>query len=296
MCENNRAAAAFDRAAAFLPRNLRLMTEVLGDDIKSAAEEIRLRCGMPLTVSTLSGEVPLGRTAVTSEDIETLLEISTGASVYAREETVKRGYVTVRGGHRIGVCGTAVVKGGEIANLRELSSAAVRIAREHRGAANEIFDQTAEESLVIIAPPGIGKTSLLRDLVRLTSDSGQRVSLADERGEVAACVSGRAQMDVGQNTDILTGAPKAQSALMLLKTMNPKVLAMDEITSPEDVRAILAAANCGVRIFATAHAGNVKEFKCRRVYAPLINAGVFDAAVTISIEKGSRVYRREKLC
>jgi len=290
------AAAGFDQAASFLPRNLGLMTEMLSAEQKSAAEEIRLRCGYPVTVLQFDGEYALGQTPVTLEDIETLLEIATGASAYTREETVKKGYVTVKGGHRIGICGTAVMKNGEISGQRSLNSASIRVAREHIGVAENIFDAAAPESLIIVAPPGLGKTSLLRDLVRIASEGGIRVSLADERGEVAACVGGRPQMNVGKCTDVLTGAPKAEAALMLLKTMNPHIIAVDEITSPEDVSALLSVTNCGVRVFATAHAGDVAELMSREIYRPLLRQGIFKTAVTILSEKGQRIYRREKLC
>lgn len=298
------AARRFDEAAAFLPRGMRLMTELIDPETKADAEEIRLRVGQPLGLTLGTGDRLCGRTVVTSRDMDTVLEIATGASVYAAEESIRRGYITVRGGHRIGICGTAVVKNGEICGIREMSSISIRIAREHKGIAREIYEELATrgraESLIIIAPPGWGKTSFLRDLIRLVSDGGvlpsMRVAVADERGELAAALAGAPQLDLGVNSDVMTGAPKDRAVLMLLRTMNPQVIAVDEITAPEDVQALMKAANCGTLLLATAHAESVNDFIRRPVYEPLLENSVFKDAVTIRMENGKRAYGREKLC
>ena len=147
----------------------------------------------------------------------------------------------MEGGHRVGLCGTAVLRGGEIFNLRNLSSASVRVARQGLGAAEPVWDKLTGpdgclESTLILAPPGAGKTTLLRDLIRMASDGvhmvPQRVGVADERGEIAALWNGRPQLAVGRRTDVLEGCPKAQGLMMLLRAMNPQILAADEVTAP----------------------------------------------------------------
>ena len=152
---------------------------------------------------------------------------------------------------------------------------------------------------LILAPPGLGKTTLLRDLIRQVSDGTDceplRVALADERGEVAALYQGLPQLDVGAHTDVLDGCPKAQGLMLLLRAMNPQVLAVDEITAPEDVAALCAAAGCGVTVLATAHGENREDLLRRAVYAPLWERGLFRRLVTIRRGKTGREYVVEEL-
>ena len=180
------------------------------------------------------------------EELETLCDLATDFSRYAAAETLREGFLPVRGGFRIGLCGTAVMKNGVNTNLRDLSSAVVRIARERKGIADGLTPELLREgrfrNTLILSPPGGGKTTLLRDLVRsLSSGSGgtppQRIALLDERGEVAVVYRGEPQMDVGPRTDVLDGCPKAIGIPMVLRAMNPQIIAVDEITQREDLAA-----------------------------------------------------------
>jgi stage III sporulation protein AA len=188
------------------------------------------------------------------------------------------------------------MQGGEISSLRELSSVSIRIPSERHGCADgflpEIFG-IKRKSALLVSPPGLGKTTLLRELVRKASESGLRVSLADERGELAACWNGQPQLDVGSRTDVLTGAPKAQSAMLLLRAMNPQVLALDEITDPRDAEVCLSAANCGVTLLASAHADSIDELRGRPVFRELL--GIFPVRILIGFAAGKRVYTVEKI-
>ena len=168
--------------------------------------------------------------------------------------------------------------------LRRLSSAAVRIARERRccgerAAPRAVFGRFRDT--LIVSPPGAGKTTLLREMVRLLSESGERVAVADERGRDRRSERGRAHFDVGPCTDVMTGAPKADAALMLIRSMNPTVLAMDEITSAGDVEAVMGAAGCGVRLIATAHGGGVGSLRRRGLYRRLLDEGIFARFVSV---------------
>ena len=263
------------------------------------AEEIRLRVGFPPTVLLQEGEQSIGGGVVTPSDLDAVVEIATGASLHSVRESVRAGYINAPGGYRLGLCGTVVVDGGVVSGFRGLSSIALRIPREVNGIGETVAREYGGKltSTLIISPPGAGKTTLLRDLVKIASDGAERcalapsrVALADERGEIAAVVNGRAGMYVGSRTDVLSGCPKAQAVMLLLRVMNPEIIAFDEITDPEDTRAIVHAANCGIRIFATVHAGSVLELRKKPLMDKLLEARVFETFVTIGRENGQRKY------
>ena len=215
----------YEEAAAILPARLRKLALTLPTDQQALAEEFRLRAGRNTTVLLPSGEISL-EAEVEPEELETLCDLATDFSRYAAAETLREGFLPVRGGFRVGLCGTAVMKNGTNTNLRDLSSAVVRIARERKGIADELVPELFREgrfcNTLILSPPGGGKTTLLRDLVRsLSSGSGgmasQRIALIDERGEVAVVYRGEPQMDVGPRTDVLDGCPKALGIPMVLR-------------------------------------------------------------------------------
>lgn len=293
----------YQEAAQFLPSRLRQAAQSLPEGQKAEAEEFRLRAGQPLSVLLPAGELPL-EADVEPEDLETLCDLATEFSRYAAAETVREGFLPVRGGFRIGLCGTAVMKGGVNTNLRELSSAVIRIAREKKGIAEALAPQLFRDgvfcSTLLLSPPGGGKTTLLRDLVRCLSAGAAgkpplRVSLIDERGEVAVCWRGQPQMDVGPRTDVLDACPKAVGIPMVLRAMNPQVIALDEITVEEDLRAASMAAGCGVGLLATIHAGSVEELREKPLYARLLADRVFRLAVWIRREGTQRRYELEEL-
>ena len=188
--------------------------------------------------------------------------------------------------------------------MRDFSSAALRIARPVCGIADGIvpllFDGNRLQSTLILSAPGGGKTTLLRDVVRCISDGTLqhdplRVALVDERGEIAAVHSGTAQMEVGAHTDVLDGCLKSLGVTMMLRAMNPQVIAVDEISARADTEVMIQAANCGVALLATAHAADVSELQRRSVYAPLLAEGIFRRVVTIRRVDGERVYETEEI-
>ena len=294
---------AYEQAAQVLPVRLRREAMSLPQGEQGRAEELRLRLGWPMTVLLPEGERPLGGPPVEGRELEQLLEIASRASVHAALPQLRRGYLTVEGGHRVGLCGTADLRDGEIHSLRTLSSASVRVARQMRGASGPVLDRLCPGGVLadtlILSPPGLGKTTLLRDLIRRVSEGEGcrplRVALADERGEVAALYDGVPQLEVGRRTDVAEGCPKAQGLMLLLRAMNPQVLAVDEITAPEDVAALVSAAGCGVTLLATAHGAGRADLLRRPVYRPLLEGGLFRYLVRIRREGTRRIYTTEEL-
>ena len=293
----------YREAVAVLPVRLRKAALALPDEQQGRAEELHLRAGQPLSVLLPEGECPL-EIAVEPGDLETLCDIATEFSRYAAVETLREGYLSVKGGFRIGLCGTAVMKDGINTNLRQLSSATVRIAREQLGVAEDVVQQLFRNgefcSTLILSPPGAGKTTLLRDLIRMLSAGSapyapQRVSLIDERGEVAMMHRGQPQMDVGPYTDVLDACPKALGIPMVLRAMNPQIIAVDEITAYQDIRAMALAAGCGVRLLATIHAADVAELMDKPLYRTLLEERIFRLAVSITRREAGRRYRVEEL-
>lgn len=302
------AISQYEQAARLLPVRWQRIALQLPDWQKEQAEELRLRAGHPMTVLLPRGEQVVGEEAVVTQgDIELLCDTVTGYSRYAAAETMARGYITAKGGFRIGLCGTAVVQEGRSTNLRSLSSACVRIAREMLGLADDLapqlFQDGAFRSTLIIAPPGLGKTTLLRDLVRCLSDGAEnipahRVALVDERGEVAVMVQGMAQMEIGCHTDVMDGCPKAVAIPMLLRSANPQIIAVDEITQAEDLLAMEEAAHCGVRFVATIHADSDADLQRRPLLRKLQRTQIFEKPSVYKwrtgfAATGSRIYEQQ---
>lgn len=284
--------SGFESAAALLPGEWRAEAMALPERIKDTAEEFRLRAGRQATVLTREGERPLSERTVTARDLASLLESATRASAHTAMENVASGFVTVRGGCRVGLCGVVSEEAGRVLTLRRLTGAALRIPRQVPGCADGVFAELTRRGFrdtLIVSPPGMGKTTLLRELVRRLSET-HRVSLLDERGEVAGVWDGEPEFDVGAHTDVLTGADKRSGAAMLLRSMNPEILAMDEITARSDLEAVRSASACGVRILATAHAYTLADMPRRELYREILSMGVFERVVEISADSAGRRY------
>ena len=283
---------SFAQAAQVLPKEFRTCALGLPRREQGRAEELRLRVGRPMALVEPEGEQELDSPPVTEKTLEQLLEYATESSLHTALPQLRQGFLTVPGGHRLGLCGRVALREGQPVNLRPLSSAALRIARQVKGAADGLLPELCENgvlcSTLILAPPGQGKTTLLRDVIRSVSEGEGcfplRVSLADERGEVAAVWNGRPQLDVGRRTDVLEGCSKGAALTILLRSMNPQVLAVDEITAREDGEALAAAVGCGVILLATAHGRDRTDLLRRPLYRGLLEDGLFQRLVTIRRE------------
>ncbi len=278
---------AFDRAAVLLPGALRSEALFQPASLRKRAEEIRLRCGMGAWLRLPEGQTPL-RAPVGREEIEETLLRASKSSLYTAEESMRAGYFTAEGGYRLGFGGSVILREGRVEGFRSISSVSIRIPRCVHCVTDELLRRLGERSVLIYSAPGGGKTTFLRDLIRRVSDGGVRVSLADERGELAALCGGVPQFDVGKHTDVIEGCPKRFAAEMLLRTMSPQVLAVDEVTA-EEAPLLSSGLAAGVRLLATAHAGSREELRRRGV-----PDGLFDAAVGIEVRDGVRRYRVEE--
>ena len=258
-------------------------------------QEIRLRAEKPLLIrygtreyfvtedGKLSEEESEGFLVDKKELMETM-EYIANYSMYAYEEELKQGYLTVRGGHRIGVAGKIIMDGNRISSVRYISFVNVRLSHERKGCADQIMPYVFENGelchCMIISPPGCGKTTLLRDLIRQVSNGsawceGQTVGVVDERSEIGGSYLGVPQNDLGIRTDVLDCCPKAAGMMMLIRSMSPRVIAVDEIGDYEDIRAIEAVLNCGCRILATVHGNSIEDIEKKPLLKRFLTEKIF---------------------
>lgn len=284
------------------PPGIRAQLEELAPSVWEELEEIRLRPGQPVKLWSRGGTRSL-RASVTQEELEQIIRLACRGSVHTVLPQLRQGFLTLAGGHRLGVCGSVCLRDGEIHAIEPVSSLNLRLARQVTGIGEEVIGRLCPGgrfvSTLILAPPGAGKTTLLRDVIRCLSDgvacSPHRVSLADERGEVGALYLGRPRFYVGSNTDVMDGCPKARGLMLLLRGMNPQVLAADEITAPEDVEAMSMAAGCGVELLCTAHGVGRADLERRGLYRAMLEQRIFRQLLTIRLEGGQRRYEVEEL-
>ncbi|MCL2198997.1 MAG: stage III sporulation protein AA [Defluviitaleaceae bacterium] len=254
--------------------------------------EIRLRADKPLILKSRGKEIPV-RDAFrpSADDIRETMERISQHSFYAFEAELSAGYITLPGGHRVGVSGQVVTENGAVKAWRYISGINIRVAHSVPGCADEIMPQllTAESAspaagvphTMIISPPAFGKTTILRDIVRQLSDSGLTVGLADERSEIAGCFRGIPQNDVGIRTDIIDGCPKSHAMLMLLRGMSPDIIAVDELGGEQDARAVEAVLNAGVKLICTAHGRDMADVKQNPSLAALLNRNIFERFIVL---------------
>lgn len=275
------------------PRYLDTCRKSFGPD----AEELRLRIGQSMSVLFSGREVVLPGEALREDELLRCLEKATGASLHSAAAEMSRGFIAHQG-LRIGLCGTVVEQNGAVKGFRTFSSLSIRIPHEVRGACDGVFHAMGRalfENTLILSPPGVGKTTALRELIRLFSNSGMRVGVLDERGEIAAMSGARLGFDLGRGCDVLSLCGKREGAMMLLRGMNEQILAMDEITQPEDLGVIREIMGCGVGLLATAHAARAEDLRQRPLYAALLDERLFTQAIIIQLKDGERRYELKRL-
>lgn len=268
-------------------------------------QEIRLRIGRPIVFVkglkeyfiTIDNKITTDEKkgiVINENELRETLEFISNHSMYAFEEEIRNGFITISGGHRVGICGRAVIEDGKIKTIKNISFVNIRIAHERIGCSKMIMKYLYETdgkiyNTLIISPPLFGKTTLLRDIIRNISNgcigySGQNVGVSDERSEIAASYLGVPQNDVGIRTDVMDGMPKSYGIMMLIRTMSPKVIAVDEIGTSKDVESILYGINSGCRFVTTVHAENIEEIKEKTSIYELIERRVFDRYLVLNKE------------
>nr|MCR4943067.1 stage III sporulation protein AA [Clostridium sp.] len=227
---------------------------------------------------------------VTREDLKYILQRISNYSLYACEEDIKQGFITIKGGHRIGLAGECVMDNGSVKTIRNISSLNIRISRQIIGCSKKliryIYNNGRVYNTMIISPPKCGKTTVLRDITRVLSNGGKKISVIDERSEIAACYMGVPQMDVGIRTDVLDNCLKSQGMIMAIRSLSPEVLICDEIGVANDTQALVMAFNSGVNIIVTLHGENIEDLYNRKVFQDIISNNILERVIILGNSKG----------
>lgn len=290
-----------------LPQRLRGYFNQITDDKLKKLQEIRLRVDRPLNLVFSSGDYFLGERGLSSEpedgeimspaDLKQAILFLSNHSVYALEEELRQGFITIPGGHRVGLVGHGIIKNGKLDKIKDFSALNFRVTREIRGVADTVIPQIVRSNndiynTMIVSPPRCGKTTLLRDLIRQLSNgfsgfTGKKIGVVDERSEIAGSYQGRYRHDLGVRTDVLDHCPKSKGMYLLIRSMSPQIIATDELGSPDDVAAIEEAVRAGVRLITTVHGQDLAELQERPILKNLLTSKIFNRYIILSHRRGA---------
>ncbi len=302
-------ATPLDEVLNLLPPNLRQMLSELPPAVKETVEEIRIRQGRPLMLGLAQGDCYVSEKGavasclseayvVNPKDVERVTQLVSRSSLYALEEELRNGFITLPGGHRVGITGKVLTDQGMVKNIKYISGFNFRISRAVKGVADRLLPYLISPEgrffhTVLVSPPRCGKTTLLRDLIRRLSEGipelgfpGINVGVVDERSEIAGCYRGIPQRDIGPRTDVLDACPKAAGMMMLLRSMGPSVIATDEIGRQEDVAALEEVLNAGVKVLTTVHGSSLEELADRPALRYLFKIKAIQRFVLLGRSKG----------
>lgn len=276
-----------------LPESIK--KEVAGSSNNEKIQEIRIKVNKPLMFVGNNGEIKSNYISKL-DDVKNIIQRISSYSIYAFEEEIRQGYITIQGGHRVGICGTCVLDGQGLKTIKNISSLNIRVAKDVKGCANSILPHIIKKdsvlNTIIISPPKCGKTTLLRDMARQISNgmdhrlTGKNITIVDERSEIAACYRGAPQMDVGVRTDVLDNCPKSEGIIMAIRSMGPQVIICDEIGTYRDMDSVVAALNSGVNVITTIHGFTEEDLYKRPVFKEVIENKVFKKAIVLSNRHG----------
>ncbi len=286
------------------PPELRQTLQRIPASVWETLQEIRLRTGRPIAISNGETEQFLcadgsitrqwqNAISLQRAQIEQVFQAACAYSVYRYQREIAAGYLTIQGGNRIGICGTAVYRDGQYVQMRNINGLNIRLARQVTNCANALAEQICHKqlsSILLAGTVGSGKTTFLRDLCRLLGQT-YRLCIIDTRGEIAAVQNGIPQYDIGLHTDIYDGFPRAEGAVMALRVMTPDGLVCDEISTMEEAKALLQVHGCGIHILATAHAATIEDLYRRVALRTLLEAGVFAYVVLLQHGKVQTIRR-----
>nr|WP_319487960.1 ATPase, T2SS/T4P/T4SS family [uncultured Caproiciproducens sp.] len=298
---DNYSDSRFDSAAKAVCGRIGKYFTLLPRDIKVQAQELRLRVNKPVSICCANGIYflnqngrlacyPDGETMLASkEDIEECFRNICSYSIYSHQNEIKNGFVTLSGGHRVGISGTAVFQNGAITGIRDISSINIRIAREITGSANELFHflkKDINSGVLIVGPPASGKTTILRDIARQLSSGTcgdiRKVVVVDERGELAGTCLGVPQNDLGVCSDVLDGYPKAEGIMQAIRCLSPEFIICDELGGNDEISAVEQSLNAGVSMISTIHAGSIDEFLMKKQAVGLLKTGAFGCVAMLN--------------
>ncbi|CRK84080.1 stage III sporulation protein AA [Neobacillus massiliamazoniensis] len=279
----------------FLPKNIADLISQIPPNQKEDLEEIRLRINRPIEI-VMKGAPRFISYSIQTEDAFHLMNKISHFSIYTLEEELKRGYITVSGGHRIGLAGKVILEEGKVKAIRDVSSFNIRIAKEKIGISDPLIPYLFQGSwmhTMVIGPPQTGKTTLLRDIARVISSGiptkgieAKKVGIVDERSEIAGCVNGIPQLTFGHRLDVLDACPKAEGMMMMIRSMSPDVLIVDEIGRKEDAEAIQEAVHAGIKLMMTTHGVSIEEIRNRPSLKEIVNQRIFKRYILLSRKEG----------
>ncbi|WP_317367167.1 stage III sporulation protein AA [uncultured Tyzzerella sp.] len=287
-----------DKLINYFGKNIKFLLNNIDYQYFEKSEEVRIRLDRCIVFKTFDKEYFLLKDMTitenflenkvykpTIEDISQTIETMSGYSIYALEQELKNGFITLNGGFRVGITGKVITENNKVKTIRNISSINIRIAREIKGCSSHILKYISNptiKSTIIISPPNCGKTTLLRDIIRNISNCKENVGLVDERSEIASLYMGKTQLDVGIRTDVLDRCKKSDGMLMLLRSMSPSVIAVDEIGSDEDIEAIEKIANSGVKIICTIHSYSIDDIKQKYNMQNILNNKIFERYIVLN--------------